>query len=278
MLSKCQCIFIPTLSLRLRFPCSYEFSSIAYKTHLHRLSQQIMLTFYNDYIWCVLCVCVLYNPENFQHGKQVKKGARQSKRVLCFCARLLKVLGMGWVQFVRFELCFCILRLCVLCSLLFLSNQVGEFNQLIRTELIRRCVLALYSASGQRGKSEERISPFVHYDFRVSFAIVAFYFQALRVFFSLHCSTFVEFCSGFISSKDIICTLNGGVGSDDSKRIGNAVCLPLLVNAVQCFLSLRLLLALILTRIVLIECNLFFSWFMSYTKSTLQILLKAVCI
>lgn len=30
------------------------------------------------------------------------------------------------------------------------SNQVGEFNQLIRTELIRRCVLALYSVSSAR--------------------------------------------------------------------------------------------------------------------------------
>lgn len=71
--------------------------------------------------------------------------------VRCFCERLLKVLGMGWVGLCAVP--YCTALCCTIFQLFYLalvSNQVGEFNQLIRTELIRRCVLAYIASTRMR--------------------------------------------------------------------------------------------------------------------------------
>lgn len=77
---------------------------------------------------------------------------------------------LGWVMFgsILFTCIVCVCC-CIRSILLLLLNQVGEFNQLIRTELIRRCVLALYRARerifisvcmerGARAREERRFS------------------------------------------------------------------------------------------------------------------------
>lgn len=79
--------------------------------------------------------------------------------------------GLGYVRLDSLHLyCVCVCVCCCIRSiLLLLLNQVGEFNQLIRTELIRRCVLALYRARerifisvcmerGARAREERRFS------------------------------------------------------------------------------------------------------------------------
>lgn len=87
--------------------------------------------------------------------------------------------GLGWV------VCVCVYS----SSVALVSNQVEEFNQLIRTELIRRCVLALY-----------RIRARTHF---ILFKVASM----LRLAFALHLArqpSFISNCNG----KTILYTLN----------------------------------------------------------------------
>lgn len=126
----------------------------------------LLLLCFLQRLWCILLRCA-DRIETRAHGeaarergcyacvsfKKHKSCSQRVRVVCCFCARLLKVLGMGWVGlgWVVFRLCICMCEQAAL-----VSNQVGEFNQLIRTELIRRCaVLALYSIR-ESARAKER--------------------------------------------------------------------------------------------------------------------------